>query len=91
LETLETGLSLHAAASNAKVIRHKSEMMPLNGVEIHAPFNTIRQGQSICYLGVFFKDGAVLCLNVFTLSQLWFAENVVLLEQKVFQGVAVAT
>jgi hypothetical protein len=59
LGTLETGLRLHAAASNAKVNRHKSEMMPLNGVEIHAPFNTIRPGQSVRYLGVFFKDGAV--------------------------------
>jgi hypothetical protein len=59
LGTLETSLRLHAAVSNAKVNRHKSEMMLLNGVEIHAPFNTIRPGQSVRYLGVFSKNGAV--------------------------------
>jgi hypothetical protein len=56
---LVSGLRLHAHASNARVNRHKSEIMPLNGIDITTPFLTVRPGQSVRYLGVFFKDGAV--------------------------------
>jgi hypothetical protein len=56
---LESGLRLHAHASNARVNRHKSEIMPLNGIDISTPFLTVRPGQSIRYLSVFFKDGVV--------------------------------
>jgi hypothetical protein len=56
---LEFGLCLHAHASNARVNRHKSEIMPLNGINITTPLLMMRPGQLVRYLSVFFKDGVV--------------------------------
>jgi hypothetical protein len=39
---LETGLWLHSWASNARVNRHKSEVMRLNEADINLPFEMMR-------------------------------------------------
>jgi hypothetical protein len=56
---LESGLRPHAHISNARMSRHKSETMPLNGIDISTPFLMVKPSQSVHCLDVFFKDDAV--------------------------------
>jgi hypothetical protein len=54
-----SGLRLHAHASNVRVNQHKSEVMTLNESVFCTSYNMMRSSQSACYIGLFFKDGAV--------------------------------
>jgi hypothetical protein len=65
---LETGLWLHSWASSARINQHKSEVMRLNEADLSLPFKMMRPGQSVRYLGIYFKDGAIdACLQYETL------------------------
>jgi hypothetical protein len=59
VSALETWHRLHSRASNSRINRHNSKVVRLNEADLNLPFKMMRPGQSVRYLGIYFKDGAI--------------------------------